>query len=32
MLCQCSQEANLKFDVIQETYDKVSNSYNVIIQ
>ncbi|XP_053083212.1 interleukin 19 like [Pangasianodon hypophthalmus] len=23
MLCQCSQEANLKFDAIQETYDKL---------
>ncbi|XP_053509291.1 interleukin 19 like [Ictalurus furcatus] len=23
MLCQCSQETNLKFDAIQETYDKL---------
>ncbi|GAA6093351.1 interleukin 19 like [Tachysurus ichikawai] len=23
MLCQCSQEANLKFDAIRETYDKL---------
>ncbi|XP_060765983.1 interleukin 19 like [Neoarius graeffei] len=23
MLCQCSQDANLKFDAIQETYDKM---------
>lgn len=29
MLCQCSQETNLKFDAIQETYDKVYNPVTI---